>query len=255
MNLEGKVSVVTGGGSGIGRAISIKLASLGSAVAVLDISEKGGKETVDYIKSLGKKAEFIKLDVSDESSVKQVVNSVVEKFGGIDVLINNAGIEPPPASILETSTEWFDKVMNVNLKGIWFMIKYVAPHMISRGGGSIVNIASVAGIKPLAGAFPYSVSKAGVIMLTKLSALELGKYKIRVNAVAPGWVRTPMVERAAKASNLTLEQFEKVNSQRIPLGRFAEPNEIANLVAFLASEDSSYMNGSVVVIDGGIVLS
>jgi len=255
MDLNGKISIVTGGSSGIGRAISLKLSSLGSTVLVFDVNEKGGQETVEMIRSRGGRAEFYRVDVSSEADVERAAKQVSEKFGGLDILVNNAGIEPPSASILETTSENYDRVMNINLKGVWLMIKHFAPLMIKRKGGSIVNIASVAGLKPLAGALPYSLSKAGVIMLTQLAALELGKYGIRVNAVAPGWVKTPMVERAARNLNMTYEQFEKLNSQRIVLGRFADPSEIANVVAFLASEESSYMTGSTIVVDGGIVLT
>lgn len=255
MSLVGKISIVTGSGSGIGRAISLKLSHTGSTVIVVDVYEEGGLQTVKMIKETGGNAEFFKVDVSKEEEVKELAELVSEKFDGADILVNNAGIEPKPASILETPTETYDKVMSINLKGAWLAIKYFAPHMIKKGGGSIVNIASVAGIKPLAGALPYSLSKAGVIMLTKVAALELSKFNIRVNAVAPGWVETPMVERAAKNLGMTLDQFKKVNSQRIALGRFASPEEIASLVVFLASNESSYITGETVIIDGGILLT
>lgn len=256
MDLRNKVSIVTGGGSGIGRAIALKLASLGSVVVVLDVSDQGGAETINMIRSAGGTAEFVHVDVSKEDDIAKAASYVKERFGGADVLINNAGIEPPHKSLLDLSSEEYDRVMNINLKGAWLMIKYVVPLMISRGGGSIVNIASVAGIRPLAYAMPYSVSKAGLIMLTMVAAAELAKYKVRVNAVAPGWVKTSMVERAARSAyGLSLEDFEKATSQRIVLGRFASPDEIANVVAFLASDESSYMTGSVVVVDGGITLT
>ncbi|AFH42695.1 short chain dehydrogenase [Fervidicoccus fontis Kam940] len=255
LSLKNKISIVTGGGSGIGRAIAEKLSSLGSTVIIFDVSEEGGLSTVREINSKGGSSYFFKVDVSNEESVKRGIENAVEKTGGIDVLVNNAGIEPPSKSLLELSVEEYDRVLNINLKGVWLMTKYATPYIAKRGGGSVINIASVAGIMPLAGAMPYSVSKAGVIMLTKVSAVELGKLKIRVNAIAPGWVDTPMIERAARNLKLTPEEFKKINSQRIILGRFASPEEIANAVAFLASDESSYITGSLVVVDGGISIT
>ncbi|MGC8564669.1 MAG: SDR family NAD(P)-dependent oxidoreductase [Fervidicoccaceae archaeon] len=255
MSLKNKISLVTGGGSGIGKAIAEKLSSMGSTVIIFDVSEQSGSSVAKQINDEGGNAHFFKVDVSDEESVKMGLEKAIEVVGGIDVLVNNAGIEPPSKSLLDLTSEEYDRVLDINLKGVWLMTKYTVPHMAKRGGGSIINIASVAGLRPLAGAMPYSVSKAGVIMFTMVSAIELGKLKIRVNAIAPGWVDTPMIERAAKNLKMTPEEFKKLNSQRVVLARFANPEEIANVAAFLASEESSYMTGSVVVVDGGVSIT
>lgn len=254
--LDGKVSIVTGAGSGIGRAIASLFASEGSRVVVVDVNDDGGKETVSKIRNNGGDAMFIHADVSKAGDCENVVKETVRHYGQLDILINNAGIDLPKAKpSADFTEEEFDRVINVNLKGAWLMSKYAIPEMLRRGKGVIVNIASVAGIRPLPLAMPYSVSKAGLIMLTKSMAVEYGNRGIRVNAVAPGWVSTPMAVRAASAYGATYEDFTKMFLQRIPLGRFADPTEIARVVLFLASDDSSYMNGAVVVVDGAISLA
>ncbi|WP_054853213.1 glucose 1-dehydrogenase [Vulcanisaeta distributa] len=254
--LDGRVSIVTGAGSGIGRAIALLFASEGSRVVVVDVNDRGGEETVGMIRNNGGDAFFIHADVSRESDCSSAVKETINHYGQLDILVNNAGIDLPRAKpSADFTIEEFDRVINVNLKGAWLMSKYAIPEMLRQGRGVIINVASVAGLKPLPYAMPYSVSKAGLIMLTEVMAVEYGSRGIRVNAVAPGWVSTPMAVRAASAYGTTYEDFTKLFLQRITLGRFADPMEIARVVLFLASDDSSYMNGSVVVVDGSITLT
>ncbi|MGC9153471.1 MAG: SDR family NAD(P)-dependent oxidoreductase [Vulcanisaeta sp.] len=250
------MSIVTGAGSGIGRAIALLFANEGSKVVVTDVNDKGGEETANMIRGNGGDALFVHADVSRASDCENAVREAVKRYGQLDILVNNAGIDLPRAKpSADFSEDEFDKVISVNLKGAWLMSKYAISEMLRRGKGVIVNIASVAGIRPLPLAMPYSVSKAGLIMLTKSMAVEYGNRGIRVNAVAPGWVSTPMAVRAASAYGTTYEEFTKQFLQRIPLGRFADPTEIARVVLFLASDDSSYMNGAVVVVDGAISIA
>ncbi len=254
--LDGRVSIVTGAGSGIGRAIALLFASEGSKVVVTDVNDEGGEETVKMIRNNGGDAIFMHSDVSKASDCENAVKDTVKHYGQLDILVNNAGIDLPRAKpSADFTMDEFDRLLSVNLKGAWLMSKYAIPEMLRRGRGVIVNVASVAGLKPLPYAMPYSVSKAGLIMLTEVMAVEYGNRGIRVNAVAPGWVSTPMAVRASSSYGVTYEEFTKQFLQRITLGRFADPTEIARVVLFLASDDSSYMNGSIVVVDGSITLT
>lgn len=246
--LEGKVAIITGGGSGIGRAISILFANEGAKVVITDLIKEKGEETMKLIKEKGGEAIFIQADVSKASDVQEVISAAMKKYGRIDILCNNAGI-PSFGSVIEMSEEDWDKVINVNLKSVFLCSKYVAPEMLKGGGGTIINIASVLGLIGSQGEAAYCASKGGVISLTRAMALDFAP-NIRVNCVCPGSVLTPMYERIISQKKLMPGSFEK-----IPLKRGAKPEEIAHAVLYLASEDSSYITGSLLVIDGGWTIS
>ncbi len=252
--LDKTVSIITGAGGGLGRAMALKFSDEGSSVVVADVSDSLGKETAGAIEKNGGRSIFVHTDVSSESDVKNLVDRTMSAFGKIDILVNNAGIEPPNSLSAELSADQYDRVMNINLKGAWLLSKYVIPNMARQKSGSIINIASVAGILPLANAMPYSVSKAGIIMLTKSIALEYGKLGIRCNSISPGWVETSIIDRSAKNMGISPEDFKKYFEQKITLGRFANPEEIANVALFLASRDSSYVLGHNFVVDGGLTI-
>ena len=243
--LEGKASIITGAARGIGRATALLFAKEGSNVVIADILEKEGKETEDEInrKFEGVKALFIKTDVSKEDDVKNMIERTVKEFGGIDVLVNNAGILPL-GTIEETSVETWDRVIDVNLKSMFLCCKYVVPYMIKRGKGAIINVSSINGLIGGRRMVAYATAKAGVIGLTKSLALDLAPYNIRVNAVAPRTIETAMYRAYRKPEQI------KERIKTIPLGRLGKPEEVASVILFLASDDASYVIGDVIVIGG-----
>lgn len=244
--LQGKVSIITGAGSGIGRGIAEKFAEEGSAVVVADASPAGGEETVELIRAAGGTANFQQVDVTSAGDVERLVQDTIERYGEISVLVNNAGISSGDTlRIHEVTEEAWDRIMNVNLKGVFFCCKYVLPAMLSRGGGSIVNIASAAalGMGPRAA---YAASKGGVASLTRSIAFQYGEYNIRANAICPGPVDTPM-SRAARA-NGTYSQAPIVD---LAIDRRGEPEDIAYAALYLASDESKYVTSDMVLVDGG----
>ena len=247
--LDGKVALITGAGSGIGRASALVFAREGAKVALADIVVEGGEETVRMVKEAGGEAFFIKADVSNAAEVEAMVNTVVETYGRIDCAYNNAGIEGQLASTDEYAEDMFDKVIGINLTGVWLCMKYELPHMLKQGSGAIVNTASGAGLIGVAGMSAYVASKHGVVGLTKTAALEYAKSGIRVNAVCPGLIQTPMVER------ITAEQPQLgealVASE--PIGRTGKPEEIAESVVWLSSDAASFVTGHAMSVDGGFV--
>lgn len=245
--LDGKVAIVTGAASGIGRSIAMLFAQEGAKVVVADIMDEQGMETVRMIKERGGDAIFVHADVSKEDDIKNMIKKAVDVYGRLDIVVNNAGIEGAAMDTANYPENVFDKVIAVNLKGVWLGIKYAVPELIRSGGGSIINIASILGLVGLAGASAYNASKGGVIQLTRTAALEYAKYNIRVNAIAPGFIETPMVSRAF-SEHPELREFVL---KMIPLGRLGKPEEVAKTALFLASDDSSYVTGSVLVVDGG----
>jgi 3-oxoacyl-[acyl-carrier protein] reductase len=247
LKLENKVAIVTGSGQGIGKGIAIELAKEGAKVIVSDINQENIDNTVDEIESLGSEAVGVRADVSDFSDVSQLVKESVKKFGKVDILVNNAGIYPfKPLSEMEEK-DW-DNVLNVNLKGIFNCTKAVLPEMAKQKGGSIINIASIAGaVVGFSNLVHYSASKGGVLGFTRSAALELAQHKIRVNAIAPGAIETP----GAKIAD---EEVAKQFVQAVPLKRMGQPIDIGKAVVFLASEDSSYITGQMIVVDGGFTL-
>ena len=248
MRLSGKVVIVTGAGRGIGRAISLAFAEEGCDCAVVDIDTTAADKVVNEIKLLGRRAVVIKADVSKNADVEWMVKEVIEKLGVVDILVNNAGIFVF-ANAEDLSEEEWDRTMDINLKGTFLCSKAVGKTMIRRKCGKIINVASLAGKAGVPRMVVYCASKAGVISLTKTLAIEWAKYNINVNAIIPGITTTEGNIRAWRDNSEGYERYKG----RIPLARAAEPEEIAKAAVFLASSDSDYMTGQVLIIDGGII--
>ena len=247
--LDGKVALITGAGSGIGRASALAFVREGAKVAVADIVVEGGEETVRMVKEAGGEAFFIKVDVANAAEVEAMVNAVVDTYGRIDCAYNNAGIEGRLASTDEYPEDVFDKVIDINLTGVWLCMKYELPHMLKQGSGAIVNTASGAGLIGVAGMSAYVASKHGVVGLTKTAALEYAKSGIRVNSVCPGLIQTPMVERITADQ----PQLGEALVAAEPVGRTGKPEEIAESVVWLSSDAASFVTGHAMSVDGGFV--
>ena len=247
--LEGKVGLVTGGTSGIGRDTAVLLATAGVKVVVAGRREKEGEETVELIRAAGGEGLFVRADVSEASEVEALIQKAVERFGRLDVAFNNAGTEGAWAPIVRQSEEDFDRTVTVNLKGVWLCLKYEIKQMLKQGGGgAIVNMASTMGLVGSAGAAAYSASKHGVIGLTKSAALENAKSGIRINAVCPGFVETPMADRIFR-----VPMVHKYVLSCHPIGRLGKPSEIAEAVVWMCSDRASFMTGQSLVLDGGFL--
>jgi NAD(P)-dependent dehydrogenase (short-subunit alcohol dehydrogenase family) len=249
--VDGKVAVVTGGALGIGCAACLRLAEEGAKVAVTDLLEQEGQAVVNEIGKAGGTARFWKLDVSKEAEVEQVLADVVKAFGKLDVLVNNAGIagvNKPTHEIAEA--EW-DKVISVNVKGVFFCTKHAIGHMKKAGGGSIINLSSIYGLISAPDIPPYHASKGAVRLMTKTDALLYAKDAIRVNSVHPGYIWTPLVEDLGRRSPEGVEAFRKLLDSKHPVGHVGEPDDIAWGIVYLASEESKFVTGSELVIDGG----
>jgi 3-oxoacyl-[acyl-carrier protein] reductase len=238
LDLNGKVAVVTGATRGIGRACATRLASSNARVVAIGQND----ELLDKLRTELKNGCCYKLDVSDSKSCEDLINRVVNESGGVDILVNNAGITRDNLILRMSEADW-DKVMDVNLKGAFNMIKSVSRHMLKKKAGRIVNIASVSGIYGNAGQANYSASKGGLIALTKSVAKELASRNILVNCIAPGLVETDMTK-----------SLDKSLAQNVALGRFATPDEIANVVLFLASDMATYITGQTLIVDGGLAM-
>lgn len=242
---EGKVAIVTGGSFGIGRATAIMFAKRGAKVAVVDYIEDN--ETIDLIKAEGGEAIFIKCDVSKDSEVKAMVEKTVKTFGRLDYAFNNAGIEGASAVTHECSDDTWERTIGVNLKGVWLCMKYEIQQMLKQGKGAIVNTASIAGLVGFQGLPAYVASKHGIIGLTKTAALEYAKLGIRVNAVCPGVIKTPMVDRFTGKVKEVEKQFENME----PIGRMGQPEEVAEAATWLCSDAASFVTGDAMAVDGG----
>lgn len=244
-NLNGKNAIVTGGALGIGKETSLLLAKKGANVIVSDIKEEEGNLVVKEIQNFGGSATYVHCDVSSEEDIIQLTNQFVNQNKRLDIMINNAGIANKPTFMHKVSTEVWNKLILLDLTSVFWCQKYATKLMLSdKKGGSIVNIASIAGLGASPSLGPYCVAKAGVIELTTTAALEVAKAGVRINAVCPGWTETAILDVAGERGKSAMEK-------NIPMGRLGKPSEVANLIAFLASEESSFITGSVYKIDGG----
>ena len=252
MRLAGKVAIVTGSGSGIGRAIAQLFAKEGAKVTVVDRDEGSAGQTVETIRAHNGEATFIKADVSKQTDVRSAVDSTVQRFGRLDVLVNNAAVQTL-ATLVDTSEEVWDHTHSVNLKGVFLGCKFAIPAMLRTGGGSIINIASVLGFVGDPDLAAYCAAKGGVIALTRVAALTYGPDGIRVNCVCPGDVETPLVQ-AYFDKDQDAAQLRQTVYSKYALRRIAAPDEIANAVLFLASHESSFITGSTMVVDGALTV-
>jgi NAD(P)-dependent dehydrogenase (short-subunit alcohol dehydrogenase family) len=248
--VEGRVAIVTGGALGIGKACCLLLAKEGAKVAVTDILDQEGQKLANQIKSSGGVAEFWHLDVSNEKEVQKSFANINGEFGKIDILVNNAGIAGVSKPTHEITEEEWDKVMAVNVKGVFFCTKHVIPYMKKTGNGSIINLSSIYGIVSAPDVPPYHASKGAVRIMTKTDAFLYAKDNIRVNSVHPGFIWTPMVENYAKSQG-DVEDVRKLLDSLHPIGHIGEPDDIAYGVVYLASDESKFVTGSELVIDGG----
>ena len=244
--LEGQTAIVTGSGNGIGRATAIMLADLGTNVMVCDIEEDSAQKVAKEIKERGGHAISNRCDVTKLDEIRDTIQKTVQAFGNVDILVNNAGITKD-GLLMGMSEEDFDKVIDVNLKGSFNMMRFVSRQMLRQRSGHIISMASVVGIAGNAGQANYAASKAGIIGMTKSAARELASRGITVNAVAPGFIETEMTA-------VLSEEVKKASAAQIPLGHFGKPEDIAKTVAFLASDDAAYITGQVIQVDGGMVI-
>jgi NAD(P)-dependent dehydrogenase (short-subunit alcohol dehydrogenase family) len=245
---SGKVALVTGGRSGIGQATAIAFAARGANVVIADWIEDESQQTLKAIQAAGAEAMFIKCNVSEKDDVKSMIDKTIDHFGRLDFAFNNAGVEGQIGAVHECTEANWDKIVDINLKGVWLCMKYELLHMRSHERGVIINCASVAGLKGFINLPAYVASKHGVVGLTKTAALENAGFGIRVNAVCPGVIRTPMVERIIDND----QEVEQQYTQMEPLGRMGSPKEVANTVVWLCSDEASFITGDAIPVDGGI---
>jgi NAD(P)-dependent dehydrogenase (short-subunit alcohol dehydrogenase family) len=244
-----KVAIITGGSSGIGRATAVALAKQGVKIAIAARRAKEGEETVRLVKEAGSDGVFVKTDVANEDDVKSLVEKTAKTYGRLDYAFNNAGIEETMTPLVDQTSDIFNQIMNVNVKGVWLGMKYEIPQMIRNGGGAIVNTSSGAGVIGIPQMPIYVASKHAVLGLTKSAALEYAKSGIRINAIAPGVVETGMLERAAEDNKQFVETLKSMH----PIGRIGDPEEIANAVVWLLSDKASFVLGHTLLVDGGVV--
>jgi 3-oxoacyl-[acyl-carrier protein] reductase len=243
MKLKGRKAIVTGAGQGIGRSIALKLAQEGADVVISEMNPETGAQTAKEVETLGRRVLFISVDVANQKQVHGMVDQVLKAWKRIDILVNNAGFDRP-GSLLKVKEEDWDAVMGVHLKGTLNCIQAVAPHMIENNYGKIVNLSSVWGKRGAVSEISYSSAKAGIIGLTKSVARELGRYQINVNAILPGLILTPTIAKMA-------EKYQNMIIENTPLKRMGKPEEVANVVAFLASDEASFVTGAMVEVSGG----
>lgn len=248
-DFDKNVALITGAASGIGRATALAFARNGADVVVVDIQEETGVKTARMVEEIGRKSLFIRADVSKDTDVKEMLRRAIDKFGRLDYAFNNAGIEGAQAVTPDCAEENWNRVIDINLKGVWLCMKYQIPQMLKQGRGSIVNCSSIAGLIGFPSIPAYVASKHGVIGLTKTAALENAKSNIRINAVCPGVIQTPMVDRFIHGEAQI--RIQLVEGE--PVGRVGQPEEIADAVLWLSSQSSSFVTGHPLVVDGGWV--
>lgn len=248
MILQNKIALITGGTSGIGESTAMAFAREGASVVVSGRRDREGLAVVDRIKSAGGNAAFVRADVSSEKDVRGLVDETLKIFGRLDIAFNNAGIETPPAPLADQTVDHFDQIVAINLRGVFLCLKYQIPAMLKTGGGSIINTASVGGLVGFAGVGPYVATKHGVMGLTRVAALDYARKGIRVNAVCPGSILTPMVSRLTGDDARVNAFLDNLH----PIGRQGKPEEVAEAVVWLASDKASFVTGQTITPDGGL---
>lgn len=248
-DLTNKIAFISGAANGIGKATALLFSRSGAKVAVVDVQDEAGEAVAQSIRSNGGEAVYIHCDVSNRAEIKRAIERTVESFGGIDLAFNNAGIEGEAGFTADCSEDNWDRTIAINLTGVWLAMKYQIPEMIKRGGGAIVNCSSIAGIVGTAGVPAYNASKHGVVGLTETAALEYINQNIRINAVCPGVIHTPMIDRFTRGDDAAVKGL--VASE--PIGRMGRPEEVAEAVAWLCSDASTFVIGHAMPIDGGWV--
>ena len=248
-SVAGKHILVTGGASGIGAESALLLSKRGASITLADLNEVDGIALAQRINDEGGQARFVKVDVSDSASVAALFDSAINELGNIDVLINNAGIDHDPKFMLEIDDATFHKNIAVNVNGVWYCMRQALAHMMQNGGGHVINISSVAGIRAAPTLSAYSAAKHAVVGLTKSAAVEYARHNIRFNAVCPSFIRTPMVENVLSKLD---ERGQKALLKANPMKRLGEPQEVAGAIAWLCTAESSFMTGHTVVLDGGM---
>ena len=243
MRLKDKKAIVTGAGQGIGRSIALKMAQEGTDVVIAEMNADTGAQTAKEVEAMGRKALFISVDVANQKQVQGMVDQVLKAWKRVDILVNNAGFDRP-GRLLKVKEEDWDAVLGVHLKGTLNCIQAIAPHMIENSYGKILNLSSVWGKRGAVSEISYSSAKAGIIGLTKSVARELGRYQINVNAILPGLILTPTIAKMA-------ERYQNMIIENTPLKRMGKPEEVANVAAFLASDEASFMTGATVEVSGG----
>lgn len=251
--LQDQVSIITGAAGGIGRETALRFAAEGASLVLVDLPGAALDESLAAVEAAGAPAIAVGADVSDEAQVAAYAAAAADRFGGVDALINNAGIEGSVAPLTDTTVDNFDRVLAVNVRGVFLGMKHVAPLIVARGGGSIVNVASVAGLGGTQGIVAYGASKHAVIGMTKTAALEFAPAKVRVNAVCPSPVETRMMRSLEAGMNpADPEAVHAMMAMAIPLGRYGEPSDIAALMCFLCSADAQFLSGAAIPIDGAM---
>ncbi|MDR0490590.1 MAG: SDR family oxidoreductase [Oscillospiraceae bacterium] len=253
MRLKDKIAIITGAGSGMGRASAIRFAEEGAKVVVADINEDGGKETAEMIKAAGGEAIFVKADVSKDEDCKGMVDAAVKAFGGLNILYNNAALPQKEKRFIDCTNEEWDAIMNVNLRGPFIACKYAYPEFLKAGGGVYLATASLGAIMPRALSCAYSPSKAGIINLYKVLASELAKDNIRCNVILPGPTATPMLKKfmGGDRESMSDEEIKNLVGQSMAFGRCVEPVDVANTAVFLASDEAAMISGETLLVDGG----
>jgi 3-oxoacyl-[acyl-carrier protein] reductase len=252
MKLAGKVALITGAGSGMGRASAILFAKEGAKVIVADMNAQTGNETVNLIKKQGQEGFFVQVDVSKASDAEKMIKFAMDKYGRLDILYNNAGIPMPRTPLEDVSESLWDRILSINVKSIFLATKIAVPIMKKQGGGVIINTSSIAAVRPRPGLSAYTASKAAATTLTKAIAVEVAPFKIRVNSISPVAAETPMLEGFYDENmKKNIEATRKASLATIPMGRFAQAEDVAKTALFLASDDAAFISGADIYVDGG----